>query len=116
MKVLFCQHNLYIVSGNKHIHNPTISLPLGILSMAAILRENSWPGEIEIYDARLSGRVTEFPNGDIVFGDLNKKTSYKSKEFVSGESFSYLGENYPLKIVNSKKPCVEIKEDRIFVY
>ena len=44
------------------------------------------------------------------------KTSYKSKEFVSGESFSYLGKNYPLKIVNSKKPCVEIKEDRIFVY
>ena len=32
------------------------------------------------------------------------KTSYKSKEFVSGESFSYLGKNYPLKIVNSKKP------------
>ena len=44
------------------------------------------------------------------------KTSYKSKEFVSGESFSYLGKNYPLKIVNSKKPYVEIKEDRIFVY
>ena len=71
MKVLFCQHNLYIVSGNKHIHNPTISLPLGILSMAAVLREHLWPGEIEIYDARLSGHITEFPNGDIVFGDLD---------------------------------------------
>ena len=72
MKVLLCLHNLYIASENKHIHNPTISLPLGVLSMAAFLRENSWPGKIEIYDARLSGNITKFSNGDIVFGDLDE--------------------------------------------
>ena len=44
------------------------------------------------------------------------KPSYKSMEFVSGESFSYLGKNYPLNVVNAKKSYVEIKEDRIFVY
>jgi len=40
--------------------------------MAAFLRENSWPGKIEIYDARLSGNITKFSNGDIVFGDLDE--------------------------------------------
>jgi len=79
MKVLFCQHNLDIVSENKHIHNPNISLPLGILHMAACLRERSWPGKIEIYDARLSGRVNKCPNGDIIFGDLDDEIAIRIK-------------------------------------
>ena len=44
------------------------------------------------------------------------KPVYKPKEFITGESFSYLGKNYRLKVINSKKSCVEIKDDRIFVY
>ena len=65
MKILFCQHNLAIESKKKAVHRPTISLPLGILSMAAYLKMKKWPGKIEIYDARLSGTIHKFQNGDI---------------------------------------------------
>ena len=71
MKILFCQHNLAIESKNKAVHRPTISLPLGILSMVSYLKMKKWPGKIEIYDARLSGTIHKFQNGDIVFGDLD---------------------------------------------
>ena len=80
MKILFCLHNLTIVSENKHVHRPTISLPLGVLSIAAFIREKSWPGEIEIYDARLSGKITNFANGDMVFGDLDEEIEKRIKE------------------------------------
>ena len=73
MKVLFCLHNLTIVSENKHVHRPTISLPLGVLSIAAFIREKSWPGVIEIYDARLSGKITNFANGDFNKYIINSK-------------------------------------------
>ena len=71
MKILFCQHNITIKEKDKLVHRPTIDLPLGILYMAAYLRGKDWPGEIEIYDARLSGLVNKLPNGDMVFGDLD---------------------------------------------
>ena len=80
MKILFCLHNLTIVSENKHVHRPTISLPLGILSIAASIREKSWSGEIEIYDARLSGKITNFANGDMVFGDLDEEIEKRIKD------------------------------------
>jgi len=71
MKILFCQHNLAIESKKKAVHRPTISLPLGILSMVSYLKMKKWPGKIEIYDPRLSGTIHKFQNGDIVFGDLD---------------------------------------------
>ena len=71
MKILFCQHNVTIKERDKLVHRPTIDLPLGILYMASYLRGKDWPGEIEIYDARLSGLVNKLPNGDMVFGDLD---------------------------------------------
>ena len=80
MKILFCQHNVTIKEQDKLVHRPTIDLPLGILYMASYLRGKSWPGEIEIYDARLSGLVNKLPNGDIVFGDLNKEIEMKIKD------------------------------------
>ena len=71
MKILFCQHNVTIKEQDKLVHRPTIDLPLGILYMASYLRGKDWPGEIEIYDARLSGLINNLPNGDVVFGDLD---------------------------------------------
>lgn len=41
--------------------------------------------------------------------------SYKPKEFVSGESFSYLGKNYRLKILSGKKGEVKLRDGRFFV-
>ena len=41
--------------------------------------------------------------------------SYKPKEFISGESFSYLGKNYRLKVLKGNKVSVKLKEGRFFV-
>lgn len=40
----------------------------------------------------------------------------KPKEYVSGESFSYLGRNYRLKIVKGNPQPVELKNGRFYVY
>ena len=80
MKILFCQHNVTIKEQDKLVHRPTIDLPLGILYMASYLRGKDWPGEIEIYDARLSGLVNKLPNGDLVFGDLDDVIEKNIKE------------------------------------
>ena len=80
MKILFCQHNVTIKERDKLVHRPTIDLPLGILYMASYLRGKDWPGEIEIYDARLSGLVNKLPNGDLVFGDLDDAIENNIKE------------------------------------
>ena len=39
----------------------------------------------------------------------------KSKEFVSGESFSYLGRNYRLKVVNGDYPAIKLYQGRFVV-
>ena len=80
MKILFCQHNLTIESDRRHVHRPTISLPLGILSMTAYLRMKKWKGEMEIYDARISGLVRKLENGDIVFGDIDDEIEESIKK------------------------------------
>jgi anaerobic magnesium-protoporphyrin IX monomethyl ester cyclase len=48
---------------------PTVSVPLGVLYMSAYLREKDWKGEIEVYDARLSAKLTRYPDGSTLFGD-----------------------------------------------
>ena len=48
---------------------PTVSIPLGVLYLAAYLREKNWNGEIKVYDARLSANFTRYPDGSTVFGD-----------------------------------------------
>lgn len=40
----------------------------------------------------------------------------KSKEYVSGESFSYLGRNYRLKVLQGKPQPVELKNGRFYVW
>ncbi|GAB3450769.1 B12-binding domain-containing radical SAM protein [Insolitispirillum peregrinum] len=71
MKLLLCIPHQQIQFAGVNAR-AQISLPLGILSMAAYLREQNWPGEIDIYDARLSATIHEqhTPDGPItVFGD-----------------------------------------------
>ncbi|MFC1707355.1 B12-binding domain-containing radical SAM protein [Planctomycetota bacterium] len=70
MKLLFCLPDQIVDSGRDGVkYRPTISLPLGVLSMAAYLREQKWPGEMEIYDSRLSGTLREDSKGAVCFGD-----------------------------------------------
>jgi|TARA_B100001964_G_scaffold239078_1_gene305742 radical SAM superfamily enzyme YgiQ (UPF0313 family) len=80
MKILFCNHNITIKDKTKTIHRPTISLPLGILYMASYLRSKDWQGEIEIYDARLSGSINKLLNGNVIFGDVNDVVEEKIKD------------------------------------
>ena len=71
LKLMLCiPHQLVHFDGVNA--RPQVSLPLGILSMAAYLREQQWNGSIDIYDARLSARFSEIdtPQGRrMVFGD-----------------------------------------------
>lgn len=110
MKILFCQHNLTVESKTKAFHRPAISLPLGILSMAAYLRAKNWPGEIEIYDARLSGLVHTLPNGDRIFGDLDSVVEQRIKEanpdvVAISNMFSWQIENALQMAKIAKKAC-----------
>ena len=81
MKVLFClPHQTVISKGKENYHSPTISLPLGVLSMAAFLRKENWPGEMEIYDARLSGKTTYISGKGTFFGDSLEEISAAIKK------------------------------------
>ncbi|WP_084027885.1 B12-binding domain-containing radical SAM protein [Magnetospirillum gryphiswaldense] len=69
---------------NQSVHyrgmnaRPQVSIPLGILSIVAFLRENGWAGDVRVYDARLSasftttqekgGRVTLFGDDEATMG------------------------------------------------
>lgn len=77
MKVLFCLPSQTV--GQEGVNDrPTISIPLGVLSIASFLRENGWSGEIDVYDARLSGKVQrqQGPHGpETLFGDTDEETA-----------------------------------------
>lgn len=47
---------------------PSVSLPLGVLGIAAYLQEHGWKGEMAVYDCCLSGKV-ERRSGVTYFGD-----------------------------------------------
>jgi radical SAM superfamily enzyme YgiQ (UPF0313 family) len=68
MKVLFIVPNL-LISHRQFAAAPYVSLPLGILSMAAFLRSVGWDGEMEVYDARLSAKRSRNALGEELFGD-----------------------------------------------
>ena len=113
MKILFCQHNLTIEKKKKSYRNnirPTISLPLGILSMVAYLQAKEWPGEIEIYDPRLSASIKELPNGDILFGDsddvIEKKFKDSNPDIIAiSNMFSWQIANAFQMAKTAKKTC-----------
>lgn len=76
---------------NQSVHyqgvnaRPQVSLPLGILSIAAFLKENGWEGEIGVYDARLSARfVTIEEDGASIalFGDDDDGMAARIAEFA----------------------------------
>jgi len=48
--------------------------------------------------------------------NLEVRKTYRPKEYVSGESFSYLGKNYRLKVGDRKPEKVSLKNGRLYVY
>lgn len=71
MKLLLCVPNQLVqLDGMKA--RPAVSPPLGVLSIAAYLRESEWCGSVEIYDARMS--ATFWHEGDqCIFGDTDEQ-------------------------------------------
>lgn len=45
----------------------------------------------------------------------SQATPFKSKEYVSGESFSYMGKNYRLRLLSGKTKPVKMKQGRLVV-
>lgn len=70
MKLLLCVPS-QVVRFDGVNARANVGVPLGILSMAAYLRAQDWPGTIDIYDARLSARFSDADagNGQKIFGD-----------------------------------------------
>jgi radical SAM superfamily enzyme YgiQ (UPF0313 family) len=59
---------------------PAASPPLGLLSIAAYVRETVSLESLEIYDARLSGKLHHSPLGETIFGDTDEEiASYFEK-------------------------------------
>lgn len=58
-------------------------------------------------------------NADWVRGKLTKQAETKKRtehRFVDGEQFFYLGEEYPLKVVDGRKPLAELVEGSFVVH
>ncbi|OJX67165.1 radical SAM protein [Magnetospirillum sp. 64-120] len=70
MKLLLCVPSQLVHFDGVNAR-ANVGVPLGILSMAAYLRAQDWPGTVDVYDARLSARFsnTETGNGQRIFGD-----------------------------------------------
>lgn len=67
-KLLFClPHQLVHFDGVNA--RAQINVPLGALYIAAYLRAQSWDGDIDIYDARLSAEFSQLADGRQIFGD-----------------------------------------------
>jgi predicted metal-dependent hydrolase len=48
--------------------------------------------------------------------NLEVRNSFCPKEYVDGEAFFYLGQNYHLKVLDGKPDKVSLKDGRFFVY
>ena len=80
MKLLFVVPN-QLVSDREFFAEPHVCLPLGVLFMAAYLRQQQWDGEMEVYDARLSGLLHKDENDIGLFGDTDERMGEVIKAF-----------------------------------
>lgn len=71
MKLMLCVPNQRVqLDGMKA--RPAISPPVGLLSIAAYLRESQWRGSIQIYDARMSADIRN-EGKQWIFGDTDEQ-------------------------------------------
>jgi anaerobic magnesium-protoporphyrin IX monomethyl ester cyclase len=74
VKLLLCHPNQKVsFEGMKA--RPMVSPPLGLLLIAAYLRNSGWQGEIRVYDARLSGKFSRNAEGERIFGDTDAEAA-----------------------------------------
>jgi radical SAM superfamily enzyme YgiQ (UPF0313 family) len=79
MKLLLC-HPSQLVSFNGIKARPAASPPLGLLSIAAYVRQTVQLDSLEIYDARLSGKIHHTQSGETIFGDTDDEIALHIKK------------------------------------
>lgn len=78
MKMLFC-HPSQKVSFDGVKARPMVGPPLGILMVAGYLREAGVVDAIEVYDARMSGKLRNEDSGKVIFGDTSEEVAARIK-------------------------------------
>ncbi|MFN2170891.1 MAG: B12-binding domain-containing radical SAM protein [Candidatus Promineifilaceae bacterium] len=81
MKLLFIIPPQIIKSAVGIDAQPSINIPLGVLYIAAYLRDQNWLGEIEVYDGRLSAEKTRYGDDNALFGDSWETVAQTIKDF-----------------------------------
>ena len=74
MKVLF------VIPHQQVKYKPSVDLPLGVLMIASYMRMRNWAGNIEIYDATLSGELWKDKDDKVYLGDKSEAIYKKIKE------------------------------------
>ena len=73
--------NVLLVVPNQLVKNfPSIDIPMGVLSIAAYLRSQEYPGSVSIYDATLSGKLWEDDQGRKFLGDTPDEIEKQIRE------------------------------------
>lgn len=81
MKILFCVPNLILSSKGKGVSEfPSVSVPTGLLYNAQYLRQQGWPGDIEVFDACLGLERWHDDNGNEIFGSFEENIIKKVKQ------------------------------------
>ena len=85
---------LFVIPNQRIRYKPSIDLPLGVLSIASYLKQSGFDGEVEVYDANLSGQMWSDENGNKYLGDhphqIRKKIEdYKPTLVAISNMFSF---------------------------
>ena len=71
---------LFVIPNQRIRYKPSIDLPLGVLSIASYLKQSGFDGEVEVYDANLSGQIWSDENGNKYLGDQPHQIRKKIEE------------------------------------